>query len=1765
MDVFNLDQFVIDQYKAFSRSFTKIKSSEISSKVNALYDEKRFWPEPLLQINPHYASGGSIRDFVNEGVLAPECEDVFKDKWGPPDEVDPSLKLRKHQEQAISFAKERQSYVVTTGTGSGKSLCFFIPIIDAAIRAKKAGGGAKTRAIVIYPMNALANSQAKELEGYLGSATGGLVTYARYTGQESNEDRELIKANPPDILLTNFMMLELLMTRQSDLDRKVLQNCEGLQFIVLDELHTYRGRQGADVAMLMRRLRSRIGDPESPPLCIGTSATMASEGVQHEKNEAVARIASQIFGADIGPDAVVTETLKRATNPVKIGTKELTGLSEAVLDASKGNVAQGLKNSDFFDDPLAIWVETRIGLKNVETKPERARPISLEEAAKTLSADCGLDAEVCAQALREALIGYSVPEKDRVKGSAEHSPLFAFKLHQFVAGAGRLYMTLRPEGERDVTFSGQLFNPNNDEERLYSTHFCRSCGQEFHPVTLRSYDGTDIFEKREIDDIPVEGDEDDDGADWGFLMPEPADPDFSFSGKDEDYPDAWLEEKPNGEKRLKVTYRKKRAQKVSVLPDGTAYAGSRRAWFLPGKYRFCPSCGEVSNSSVRDINKLASLSAESRSSATTILLSTVLRWMNSSNSAIDAYSRKLLAFTDNRQDAALQAGHFNDFVFVTMLRGAIISALRSAPDGSLDEASIGQEIQKALGFLASPEYRERASEWLINTTIKGERRNEAEAILRQNLQHLFWIDQRRGWRYTNPNLEQLGLLSVHYKYLDDIAADFDEFRGSPILNSASTQERREALSALYDHMRKGLAVDCAALNRLKLEELVGRSHNLIKSPWSIDDDRILTATIFMPEPPKRKEIKGKDEDRLLRGSPTSAIGRKLRELTFSGRRIELKEVPEVLKGLLKAAENYGSVVNESGPFGMGWRLAGSTVCFALDETLQDAELTNTYFVGVYNMVSEMLDQGGQTLFGFEGREHTAQVEGDLRELREMRFRYGKEDQKALIEAEESLKNFKEDSRFLPTLFCSPTMELGVDISAMNVVYLRNAPPTAANYAQRSGRAGRSGQAALILTYCAAQSPHDQYFFDRKTDLVDGVVVPPSIDLKSRDLVESHLNAEWLASLGMELKADNIELDKNIKANLDLSDPAKALLSEIRDVSSAPRTADRARPLISAVLSALEKDYRGTNPRWFKSKELVTEDIVLKAPGRFNDTFDRWRDLLKAAERSIDLSEQTLKDYTISPLERKAAEDRRRMGEFQRSILLSSQSNRDNDFYIYRYLATEGFLPGYNFPRLPLMAYVQGGNDGKSQRYIQRARFLAISEFGPQSLVYHEGRAFRVDRALLKEAGDRDDGYLSTKSRSLCPSCGASHDGEHPERCHVCDTALSKAVPLTNLYRIENVGTRPAERITSNDEERKRQGFEIQTTFAFDASSYTASMKVTDNAGDIIQIDYAQAAYISRINKGLRRRADKSEIGFYINPKTGVWVGKPKDDGSQQERPDQLKQLIVPLVEDRKNALLIRFDDEWLSNLGKDADKTLTTIQHALARGIEAVFQLEEGEILVEPTPSRVERRALLFYEAAEGGAGALGQMVSEEGSIALVARKALEIMHFEPSSFTARHNDPEKLVQRVGVDCVAGCYRCVLSYFNQPDHEHIERRDEEMQRMLLRLAHSKTTEPEETRKDSVLVLPLKGLSVSEGLSNVYSANVIYEDNLPAPESKPLVIAGFEIPLFWRKKRIVAVEQVRATAELKAALDAKGVRLFVLPPSEEHRSRVITELKSALKE
>ncbi len=556
------------------------------------------------------------------------------------------------------------------------------------------------------------------------------------------------------------------------------------------------------------------------------------------------------------------------------------------------------------------------------------------------------------------------------------------------------------------------------------------------------------------------------------------------------------------------------------------------------------------------------------------------------------------------------------------------------------------------------------------------------------------------------------------------------------------------MTALLDHLRKGLAVETEALDKLQVEALTKRMRTSIKAPWAISEDRVRAATTLLIDPPRRKDMKLADEQLMVRGSPRSALGRDIRRLRFGGALPSSDETAEIIPALLAACKAYGVVVPSGSPLGsgQGWRLNANEVVFRAGPADDTAQQPNAFFRTLYRVVADALREGGEALFGFEGREHTAQVDATLRELREARFRHGDEDRKRPVQEAPTLRDLGEDDRFLPAIFCSPTMELGVDIASMNAVYLRNMPPTPANYVQRSGRAGRSGQAALILTYCAAQSPHDQYFFANPVAMVAGVVNAPTIDLANKDLVDSHLHAEWLASTGLELSP-------NIPDNLDMGSPGKGLSAAVHAMATDPDATRAAVTAMRPVLESLRDDL--VEAPWVSDVGSYVTACAARAAERFDRAFDRWRDLFASAEKQRDDADKTLKNYGIPQSERRIAESRRRQADGQINLLLGGKANLGSDFYAYRYLATEGFLPGYNFPRLPLMAFVPGDSGRRADRYLQRARFLAIAEFGPGSLVYHEGRAYRVDRAMLG-ANASAEGTLTTFATLLCPACGAGH-------------------------------------------------------------------------------------------------------------------------------------------------------------------------------------------------------------------------------------------------------------------------------------------------------------------------------------------------------------------------------------------------------------------------
>jgi len=1705
MKAFEFDHRLIEAYARFSRSFSVVRSDDLRSEIDRQYDEGRFWPDALLSINPRFLQGPTADELVISGDLDEATGKVFR--FGPA-----PLRFHRHQAQAIAKARAGQSYVVTTGTGSGKSLCFFVPVVDAIIRARKAGKPRKTSAIIVYPMNALANSQMNEIEKFIsqsGLSTELRPVVRRYTGQESQEERQRIADNPPDILLTNFMMAELLLTRQDSLDTKVIENASGLEFIVLDELHTYRGRQGADVAILVRRLRNRC-TPDKAPICIGTSATMASEGSDTNRAQAVADVASRLFGTAIGPESVIDESLERATDD----RLKLDDVRSKLASALTSTPPDGLTDEVLKEHPLAVWTELAIGLDDAQ-ELKRKKPIPFGDAVALLSKDSGVEIETCRSHFEAFLTRISLPEADR--GGQGASAFLAFKLHQFISGAGEVFTTLT-EKPRNVLFEGQLEDPSTPGHRLYPTRFCRSCGHEVHVVTRTDDALGTLFVPRNIDDAPLD-DQESDAA--GYLTPTgDGDPDYAFTGEIETFPEDWREER-KGVERLRANRKGRVPQMVSVTPDGRPASTGKAFWFIPGKFGFCPCCLDQPHPSMRERSKLAGLSGEGRSSATTLLVSTALEWMNNDNSGVPKEKRKLLGFTDNRQDAALQAGHFNDFLFVSLLRGAILRAVLDAGDDGMTEDEFGLRVVKALGFTASN--KEARIHWMLDPDAGAVVREDAQRSLAKVLAHRLWTDLRRGWRYTNPSLSILKLIDVAFIGLDEVAEDTERLAAIlPDIATLDVSKRKEMLKTILGAMLDGLAVGTEALDLTVLDTVAQKSRNLLRAPWSIDAKETPRSrtTLFLQAPGKDR-VGLREEQTIVRAGHSSRIGRLINRKSVLGNKLGKDDYLTVLTGLMELLAREGLVSRvEIEADLQGWRLSPSAVRIIPGEAIQAGTAQgNRYFHDLYHDIAADLKAGGSSFWGLEGREHTAQVSQRQREWREWRFRYEKEDRENLSANAAELNAVGESEQFLPALFCSPTMELGVDISALNAVYLRNVPPTPANYAQRAGRAGRSGQAAVIVTYCAAQSPHDQYFFERRNEMVSGVVRPPALDITNEELVRSHLHAIWLAEAKLALSPDIPEI-------LDLTETGYPLKQEIHDIIDRPTLAAAAHAPMKRVLDQILASVDGRKPVWMSDPDDFVSAVAQRAPQDFDLAFDRWRELYNSARTQLMEANARSEITGLSGAHRRRIKAAQMQASDQITILEQGKASNGSDFYSYRYLATEGFLPGYNFPRLPLYAFIPG--EGKAGSFLQRARFLAISEFGPRSLIYHEGRAYRVMKAKLPpEVRTGDGSELATKDIFICSNCGACHDGE-VERCHACNAPMAGEVPVQRTLRIDNVEAAPAERITANDEERVRQGFDIQTVFSWpkrDGRAQITEAHFRCDDASIFNLQYANSAEISRINKGLKRRANQTVFGFHIDPRSGYWAKSSDEDPDVDVPPDVVKPVrIVPIVRDHKNALLFRFNDPTAY-----APETIATVQHAFMRGIEVVFQLEEGEILGEPLPARDNRRAVLAYEATEGGAGVLSRLIEDPQALGRVAREALILMHFDRVDDAITAGDAKLLVSHDEESCVRGCYRCLLSYFNQPDHELIDRTRDEAKQMLVDLA----------RGQVVLATADQAAEAGEWV------NVFKEAGLPAPDGSAIKFSDQEMSFAWRSHFIAAcISPVTETTHQEA--EGKGWTLFELP-------------------
>ena len=1553
LDVFELRENVVNEYRDYVQSFIRIRDHRVNRYVNQELEAGELWPEAILQLNPAFEMDSTLEELAESGELTAETAQFFGK----------GTRLYRHQREALEIGLRGQSYVVTTGTGSGKSLTYLIPIFDAVVRDQPSNHS--VRAILVYPMNALINSQLDALNAFHDNFPESPVRFARYTGQEGNDERNQILLDPPHILLTNYVMAEYLLVRPAE--RPLLDTAtRSLKTLVMDELHFYRGRQGADVAMLTRRLQERAGQDLQ---AVATSATMATGKSRNERKEIVAQLASRFFGQEISPINVVDETLQR------VARVTVPSCAAEVRDAV--SLPPPAANEDAVrQHPLVAWAEDAFGLATEEGRLVRHAPQSFASAVRNLSQIGDLPENICRERLRNAL-----DAGNAARDNTGH-PVLAFRLHQWLSSGSSVYSTLEGAESRAFSMQGQV---KLDATRiLFPLAFCRDCGQEYYLVALQEAEGDSLLLPR----YPTVGTPDEiEGQQPGFLA---LDSDDIWQDKLSHLPDTWLN--PSG-KSVKKGYASHRPRRLWVGTDGSLDVespGRTCGWFQPVPFLLCLRCRAVHGRRQSDYRKLSLLSQTGRSTATTIGADAGVAGMMMQG--LPREEAKVLSFTDNRQDASLQAGHLNDFVQVALLRSGLYKALHQKHP--LTFSDLGTAIFESLDLAPHQFLREAVAE--------GPGARQGRKTMIDLLEHRALEDLARDWRITQPDLEMTGLMKIRYSGLEELAAKEDLWRGLPSMGDVTPIIRQTVLHALLDHLRRNLAVHAEKLTERATRQLVRDSGQWLSDPWSLEEnDRLRTQSLaFLPG------VRPSGAEQYIRNTfslgPSSAVGRYLRSHRTWGtpERLTIEACEDLVYGIVDALKGHILTMyrNEHGQ-DRGVRVLAGALEWVLGDGFvpssdpvrtpslhlrKDAEVPqpgNPYFNKLYR-------DHGRHLRGMQAAEHTGQISRENRIKRERMFRNGE----------------------LPALFCSPTMELGVDIRDLHLVHLRNIPPTPANYAQRSGRAGRSGQPALIVAFAAQGNAHDQYFFGRRNDMIAGAVTPARMDLQNEPLITSHLHSTWLACTGLTLR-------RSVADVLDLGVTGYPLRPEIGQRLTG-RSGERIyEDAFSRCCRIVSRTRIHTGVPVFDLDRV--EEILRRAPQSFDEAFTLWRELYRSTVSFREEARRRQDDPYASKADRDEAEHQLRAARREIELLLNQTGSREeSDFYPYRYLATAGFLPGYSFPRLPVRTSVSTRD--KAQ-VIDRPRFIGLTEFGPGNRVYHEGRKHRIDSLVLPTSGIDE----ALQQAILCNVCGYLHEQEHnaAEVCFFCAAPLD-AVNSDNPQRLLDqpmMRSRPVERISSEEEERARRGYATTTHFSLERNVGNQFQLRTPHGHALMEAFFAPTARLWKINHGWR--GGKRE-GFNVDPSTGRWERKTEAD--QKDASERRSVTgIRPYVQDMRNLLMLRPVGNKLSR------PFLLSLLYALKRAIQFVYHLEEQEIEAELI-GQGEHLRLLYWESAEGGTGVWHRLTSEPDAMAEISEQALRLCHFNPAT---GQDDSELEV----APCAAACYLCLLAYGNQREHRLLDR------------------------------------------------------------------------------------------------------------------------------
>lgn len=1481
-------KFIESEFREYLKDTFSFKDNEYKTEFERELDKQVLYKGPFLNISLPFVSSKSINDLIEEGTVSP----LFKKL----NNIDFNQKLYYHQEQALRKLTNGRNVVITTGTGSGKTESFLYPILNSILRdIEKGDNGPGIRAILLYPMNALVNDQMDRLRNILMNYTE--IRFGFFTGETEEEEykntreelfkkfgtkipqnevisREEIRNNPPHLLFTNYSMLEYLLIRPNDFKIFNKEYLRHWKFIVLDEAHTYSGALGIEVSYLLKRLTGLI---EKKPQFILTSATLGEKG---KDEQTIIEFAKSLTSSNYSESDIIFSTRKNLDDSnieYQINPDIYCELEENLENKNIiENIAHKytLTNSN---DIEGILYELLIKDKNIYDLYNllASKNRQFKDIIKQLK-DNGFDKD---QDLVSLIHLINVAKKN-------NKYLYDIKYHTFIRTLSGAFVTIDPKKYLTLTPTNKI-----NELNTFELGTCRYCNTSFLfgkeiDGYLRKNDDVDIYENYGDNKIKE--------VDY-YMIPNSAETENIDKSNCEEYElcgkCGYLcsSEKINNNKckcdeKYKITVYKVKSNSMK------------------NNINECPNClHHQKNGIVRSINigkdeatailaQLLYKAIDNNEPEKTTDYKTVLFKRNETlKMAKEPYVKQFITFSDSRQQASF---------FASFFEGNHERFLRKRIIWEIIKNNNYQTI-KFDNLLSQLDALIRKYNLFTNKKISSNKQAWITALY-----ELLNID-------GNYSAEGLGLF--HFTLdLDDL---FEEISEEDISNefgkyNINKTDLKNIINVLFNIFRTTPAIEynISGLNNSEKQEYLSyrRFDNYIKLKKQPSSKRNETETKYnnirslLPVYSSRDNMYTKYIMKVAQCSHEEACN--IIEIIFneigvegniceSGNSIS-DEVYQISASKYKL-DNYKNtqyyICSNCGQLTI---YNVHNVCTNKDcngilkECDPDKIFENNYYRKEYQT---------KKIERINIKEHTAQL--------------------SQATAKEYQKEFKDKK--INILSCSTTFEMGIDIGSLETVFMRNVPPTPANYVQRAGRAGRSkDSSAFILTYCGYSS-HDYTYFDDPNKMISGIIKPPKFNNTNEKIILRHLMAtafgyffrkypEYFKNIDSLVCHDGIkEFKKYIEQNPD--DLNEFINTKILDSNTYNKYSDY---------------------KWID--EIKNNGDYLE--GFYTNIID------------------TINKYNFEI--EKAKEE----NDFKNADYYQTQVNEIKKDSVIKNLTKYNVIPKYGFP-IDLVNLEIWDNGKINNDYdLSRDLSIAISEYAPESEIIVDKIKYTSRYISLPKTQEFARNYYYT-----CPFCERENISLFPEKLKKCQYCEAPNEEIINNFFIEPIyGFKTGK---TNESTRKKPKKTYTGMTSYIGNGKKDENKLMIGANNYITIETSSDDELLILNKN----------PFYMCKTCGYTKIDKTAYGSEKIKMNHVdfKGFNCPDEDLWHISLGHKFKTDVakisIKNLN-DKDKALSTL-YAILEGISQEFSIERKDIDGLVVKNKYNNYDLIVFDNVPGGAG----------------------------------------------------------------------------------------------------------------------------------------------------------------------------------------------------